>query len=884
MTPVYLKQVLENNYGSYVRPFLWYSGENKELVAREIRAIADAGAKEFVFENRGGDWFGTDFWWDIFGFVLDYAKSLGMRVWALDDSHVNTGSANDSLAKEENACYRAINLRMDMVDVVGPIAAGAVSLPRRTENEKIIKAVMYRRDPVSGISCGKPVDVTGNIQDGLCLIDLEEGIWRIYYIMTTDPKRHGLFGSYITMVSKESCRHLINEIHEKMYEHFSEYFGNTFAGFFSDEPAFGNCDGQYGPNAYNLRLGMPDKMFPWWHDFPQRLAERYNSTPEEVMTLLPALWDNVAEVSAPLRLAYMDIVSKLWQENFSEQLGQWCSSHHVEYIGHNLEDADAHMRTGWGCGHYFRSMKGQHMSGMDIVFDQITPGISSFNHAMADSARERTSPFYHYTLPKLAASLAHQTPHMKNRALSEVFGATGWTCGLSKMRSLFNHALIGGVNNYVPHAYAIPVPKVFESQADRANAAGSVTPPGYCMTYLPPTFHAGGYNPQFGVFGDIIRHVQRVSHIITHGQHRPDVAVYYCAESDWMNMAPYRSIDDVAMYLSRGGYDFEFLPLDAIANECTVKDKRLVMANESYPALILPMSGVIPEVLLEKITAFAEAGVQVFFTDALPERTEKAVIDPAVLENIRVLPCETLGSALAEFVKPALTVAPELPDLRRYSFVGSDGVKGEILLNASCRDMTFTLPEEYGIFYNPWSNKLYRIDNGSVELAAQTLAIVYAAAADESLEAIPALPVKWQTLDLDYNIYTRSASEKEFRLLRADSKAVNLNIAENLTRYCGEFRYESEFECSDPAAYSTLQIPQAGDAAQLIINGVDCGTDFGPCCRFNIAAALKAGKNSLIIKTWDNPAYADRQDDKSIGYGSWFPLQPHGFTGNLQIG
>jgi len=41
--PVYLQQSLENNYASYIRPFLWYSGENKELVAREIRAIADAG-------------------------------------------------------------------------------------------------------------------------------------------------------------------------------------------------------------------------------------------------------------------------------------------------------------------------------------------------------------------------------------------------------------------------------------------------------------------------------------------------------------------------------------------------------------------------------------------------------------------------------------------------------------------------------------------------------------------------------------------------------------------------------------------------------------------------------------------------------------------------
>ena len=884
MMPVYLQQSLENNYASYIRPFLWYSGENKELVAREIRAIADAGSKEFIFENRGGDWFGTDFWWDMFGFVLDYARDLGLRVWALDDSHVNTGSANDSLAKEENACYRAVNLRMEIIDVVGPLTGGAVSLPSRTEREEIVRVTAFQRDPVSGIAGGKPVDLTGNIQDGLCLIDLPEGVWRIYYVMTTDPDRHGLFGKYITMVSKESCRHLINEIHEKMYEHFKDYFGNTFAGFFSDEPAFGNCDGQYGPNAYNLRLGQLDRMFPWWKDFPEQLAEIYGSSPEEVMALLPALWDNVEGVSARLRLAYMDLVSKLWQKNFSEQIGEWCSSRNVEYIGHNLEDSDAHMRTGWGCGHYFRSMKGQHMSGMDIVLDQLIPGIPTLDHALSSSARIRASEFYHYTLPKLAASLAHQTGHMKNRALCEMFGATGWTCGLSKMRALFNNTLVGGVNNYVPHAYAIPVPKVFEAREDRANAAGSVTPPGYSMTYLPPTFHAGGYNPQFKVFGDIIRYTQRVSHIITNAEHCPDVAVYYCAESDWMNMAPYRSIDDVAAKLSRSGYDYEFLPLDAIADECYVENGRLIMAGESYPALILPMSGTVPEILLKKAAEFASAGVKVYFTDALPENTEKGPVDPAMLKDIQVLPYETLGSALAQSVKPAFNAVPLQPELRRYSFVGLDGVKGEILLNGSMQGINFEVDTAYGLFYEPWDNKVYRINNGKLYLAPQQLAVVYQVPADAEVPEVPVLPANWQKLDLNYNIYTRAANEKEFRLLRSNSKAVNLNVEEKLTRYCGEFRYESEFECSDPAAVSYLRIPQAGDGAQVILNGIDCGVAFSPACWFDIAKAVKAGKNTLVIKTWDSPAYADRVDDKYIGHGGWYPLMPHGFIGDLLLG
>ena len=52
MIPAAVKDALTNNCASYIRPFLWYSGENKELLAREIRAIAQSGAKEFVFEKN----------------------------------------------------------------------------------------------------------------------------------------------------------------------------------------------------------------------------------------------------------------------------------------------------------------------------------------------------------------------------------------------------------------------------------------------------------------------------------------------------------------------------------------------------------------------------------------------------------------------------------------------------------------------------------------------------------------------------------------------------------------------------------------------------------------------------------------------------------------
>lgn len=62
-------------------------------------------------------------------------------------------------------------------------------------------------------------------------------------------------------------RHLISEIHEKIYGRFSAYFGTVFAGFFSDEPAFGNCDGKYGDDYAGHKMGQLRRFIhgaPMW--------------------------------------------------------------------------------------------------------------------------------------------------------------------------------------------------------------------------------------------------------------------------------------------------------------------------------------------------------------------------------------------------------------------------------------------------------------------------------------------------------------------------------------------------------------------------------------------------------------------------------------------
>ena len=90
---------------------------------------------------------------------------------------------------------------------------------------------------------------------------------------------------------------------------------------------------------------------------------------------IPYLWyKDEGGKCAALRVHYMDCVSRLYEKNFSRQLGEWCRCHGVQYIGHVIEDNGQHTRLGCGAGHYFRAMAGQDMAGIDNIGNQIVPG------------------------------------------------------------------------------------------------------------------------------------------------------------------------------------------------------------------------------------------------------------------------------------------------------------------------------------------------------------------------------------------------------------------------------------------------------------------------------------------------------------------------------
>ena len=220
-----------------------------------------------------------------------------------------------------------------------------------------------------------------------------------------------IYNDYIDVLNPESCRAMLAAVYEPHYEHFGEYFGNTFVGFFSDEPGFKNR-----PGTYSNKLGLMYEIYPWRDDLPRLIAESAGVSQEDVWRWMPALWEDLGDRTALIRSHYMDVVTRLYQENLPRMLGEWCHAHGMMYIGHVIEDQDTHMRMSYGSGHFFRSLDGQDMSGIDIVLMQDIPGFNDSIHRAPIADGGIADPaFFRYTLPKLAplASIRSARPFIK---------------------------------------------------------------------------------------------------------------------------------------------------------------------------------------------------------------------------------------------------------------------------------------------------------------------------------------------------------------------------------------------------------------------------------------------------------------------------------------
>lgn len=847
----YLNDVLNGSVDNYMLPFYWQHGGKRKKIPEQMRRIYESGCRAVCVESRPHRDFCGEEWWGDMDVILSSAKSLGMKVWILDDDHFPTGHAVGQI--KDHPELRKWQLIENHVDVMGPIDDALLLIEPQNDDHVLIGAYAYKRTG-SGEECyDEPVCLNEGLSNGFLQFSLPQGCCRIFTYYKT--RRGTEKPDYIDMLNEKSVKLLVDAVYEAHYAHYKEYFGTTIAGFFSDEPLFGN--GFNGPHStdrgmYDHRVGMPGLALPY---SDKTLAMMKESLGYDPLPYLCGLWFDLNGRQPEIRHAYMDAVTKQYRDCFTRQLGDWCEDHGVMYIGHIIEDMNAHARLGCTAGHYFRALDGQHMSGIDIVLHQIIPGMAQYIHTCSSFGNNADPEFFDYVLAKLASSYANIGTQMKGRAMCEVFGAYGWAEDASVMKWLLDFLLVRGVNHFVPHAFS----------------------PDFPDPDCPPHFGAEGFDPQFEGFAALMDYGNKVSHLLSRGKHISSAAILYHADAEWMSRDGGAMLTQVpAKMLYDEHIDYDIIPADCfIADsgsrvyQAKAEDGKLVIGDRKYGVFIVPYAEKLPEKLLNSFEKLQKNGVKIIF---LSEKQDK----------------KELINMLDGLIGRDITVSGEYPLMRCTHYEYESG-HVYMFVNESVNESVKTtvyLPsvknENTAVMLDLLNTGAYlsNVNGGKLDIELSPYQSVIAVFGAECGGIRPEKKIK-QTIPAELTFDIETALYNDLSKYTPYAKGVPVKELPNITDikndpgFSGRIRYKCKTDI--PKGVCGIDLGDVGNTARLFCNSKDMGIRICPPYIFDLEGAVKDGENELVIEVSNTLANAVKD-----GFSAFLAIKKAGLHGNIK--
>ncbi len=830
-----LQEVLEGKGENYILPFLWLHGKGEEIIREYIQKIFDTGIRAVCLESRPHPEFVREGWWKDVSVVLQEAKERGMKVWILDDSHFPTGFANGRVRQAEDKLKRKFLVHREF-DVEGPLKDYHIRIdlenglaekgkPLSKHTSRLMACLMSERGKGKFWS-GTAADITDQYSDGWLTFDVPEGKYRISYIL---EQTGGVTvqEDYINMLDQNSVKLLIDEVYESHYSHLKEYFGNTLAGFFSDEPGFYNLTAQTG-FSMDMKIGT-EMPLPWDEKVDSLLEERLG---KQMRRNLPYLWFEGGVEAQEIRYHYMDIVTDLYQENFSDYIGTWCEEHGVQYIGHIIEDNNTHARLGPSCGHYFKAIHGQHMSGVDVVQHQIMPELNGAYYSFTLN-KEADGAFYYYGLAKLGASMAHLEKKTRGRALCELYGAYGWMEGLRLMKWLTDHMLVRGINTFVPHAFSdmnFPDPD------------------------CPPHFYADGNDPQYPYMKYLFQYLNRSCHLLNGGKAIVHAAVLYHAELEWMGDC--MMFHQIGKELMENQTDYDVVPIEKLFS-MEIKDGGLYGDGVSYHCLFVPGAQKYPEALKEWLKEAKGSGLPVYqVTEEQLEQEEIAA---------KIIPLDRVSQTAVFHKCNDIEILKKIPYLRYYHYIHEKDNSGvhmffnESTLHEVHAEIRLHRIKKSHIYtYDPYENRLSkRLDwqDGTILLHLEPAETLYLIESDESYEAETAENIIWKDEKTGFEFEISAA---DYRSPEQIDHVVTTSELQDFFQWRPEFAgsiyYKTQIGKQETPCM--LHLGAAYETAEVFVNGKSAGVRINTPYRFDLTGMPDLEENEIIIKIATNLVYA----------------------------
>ncbi len=859
-----LIDILNGNEENYILPFYWQRGDHTDSIPQQMQMIFDSGCGAVCIESRPHPDFCGEKWWRDMDIILQEAKKLGMKVWLLDDDRFPTGHAAGWIEKKYPE-LRQWELVENHIDVAGPMKDGAIILEKESEEHIFLGAYAYKRNYDEEQTCTtEMIDLNDCVDliNGYINIDVPEGVWRVFSYYKS---RRGSNQSYIDTINPKSVRVLIDAVYETHYERYKEYFGNTLVGFFSDEPQFGNMFYKFpgvDKGVYEARIGSHNLAYPWNETVCEMMEKALGYSPIPYLNLLWFEDDEDGDRQSEIRFAYMDAITNLYSSCFTGQIAAWAQEHGVMYIGHVIEDMNCHLRA--GAGHFYRALSKQHMSGMDLVLHQVLPGMEHLTHTAEGANGTYAGEFFHYTLGKMCASLAHLTPHMKGRAMCEIFGAYGYGEDSVIMKYLIDFLLVRGVNRFVPHAFSTRYPD------------------GDC----PPHFGVCGKDPSFEAFSALMKYTNKASHLLSDAKHIANVALLYHMDNLWASrFENAMTCEPAAVKMFDEHIDFDIVSADMLEN-AEVCEGKLHIADESFKCLVVPYADHISKKVAFVLQKLAGEGLKILFIDDMPDNfNKKANIN--LDNNIYSISLENLIEELKKIETTDVIVDGDYPLLRIYHcmrnktdifmFVNEDiskAVKTNLILPVQGDYMRIDILNDIKVKGN-------NIDSVFLlELQPyQSQIVIFDEALDMFLDEAEYKIVREEDISPKYTLELAEFNNMaEFKNVGDFEEFFNITAPTFRPDFAGKMRYSFNILLNDVGKHVFLDLGTVGQNAMLNVNGKEIGIRIAKPYIFDITSAIKNGTNDVCV-TVSNTLVRNTPDV----FSKQLLLAPSGLLGGMKI-
>ena len=534
--------------------------------------------------------------------TIDYADSLGLRIWIYDEQYYPTGAAGNLTLRDHpehnNMCLVCVEKDVTVKHNSGPI--------------RIMSPYGH-----SGIKYAFAADEAGNRQEvsqwtdpagNLCW-DAPQGKWHLWCFFLRPFYEHALYSQHI-----RAARRYVNVGDEAAIKRFLEVTYGTYERalgiermkkvetVFTDEPSYlwhhtypEGFDPDNNPTTYHSisvtdrpDLEVPDyPFFPWARGIEEAFEKHagYSLIPH-----LPELYSHNFEGTGALRRAFAETLGIMFDHAYNDQFLETFAKYGIQYAGHHICEESIEMHP-FIYGNFLHNLGRMDIPGCDLLY----------------SAPDRTR---HTMAGKFASSAAHH--YGKKHTMIEASNMCDEPSAFVNKGGDYDWHSEKDENRFEWDGEGFSV-KDIELAMAMLHAMGVDKITSY---YGEELFSEEGYKRY-------LRYTARLGQLLDDGIHESQALVYYpyeqeaslLVEGTYWYPEEARQIKEsfhrIHEALLSAQVDFDFINQECLVNYPCANGQILTTCGERPTSIIFPAIPFVDEAVAEWIKAALAAGVRV---------------------------------------------------------------------------------------------------------------------------------------------------------------------------------------------------------------------------------------------------------------------------------